>query len=141
MEDAQKASVMVAPPQPEEEKQEPLPVLGRDAFLAADDLKVVLVDVPESKGAIYVRVMTGKARDDFEQRVQDANKNGKLDVRGIRVRLVIDTACDEGGAALFTDADADALNAKSSAALDKIVKAAQRLNGLTDEDVEDLAKN
>jgi hypothetical protein len=50
-------------------------------------------------------------------------------------------AVDDKGNRLFTDADVKALGAKSSRALSRCVRAAQRLNGLTGADLEDLAKN
>jgi len=51
------------------------------------------------------------------------------------------TICDEEGTRLFAAKDMDELGKKSAAALDRIFTVAQRLNGLSGEDVEDLAKN
>jgi hypothetical protein len=48
---------------------------------------------------------------------------------------------DENGERLFQEEDTFPLGGKSAAALDRIFTVAQRLNGLRDEDVEELAKN
>ena len=42
---------------------------------------------------------------------------------------------------MFTEKDVVKLGKKSSAALDRIFSAAQKLNRISDDDVEDLAKN
>jgi hypothetical protein len=51
------------------------------------------------------------------------------------------TIVDEEGNRLFSDADVKLLGQKSAAALDKLFEVAQKLSGLKDEDVEELAKN
>lgn len=109
-------------------------MLTRDAILGADDLKREAVDVPEWGGQVLISVMTGAARDAWEQSI--AGKGGRPDVSNIRARLVAACAVDESGARLFTDADAEALGSKSAAAIERCAKVAQRLNGLTAEDVE-----
>ena len=50
-------------------------------------------------------------------------------------------ACDADGKPLFKRGDVAALNAKASRPLNRIFIAAQQLNGLTDEDVDDIAGN
>ena len=59
----------------------------------------------------------------------------------MRARLVGLTVIDEGGQRLFTDDEVDLLGAKSGAALDRIFAIAQKLNGLSGADVEELTKN
>ena len=116
-------------------------MLDKQAILGADDLPVTTVDVPEWGGQVGVRCMTGAERDEFEQSVSDASKNGKVNIRGLKGRLVGLTLCDEAGARLFTDAEIADLAKKSGAAIDRLFKAAQKLNHLTDDDVEELAGN
>jgi hypothetical protein len=48
---------------------------------------------------------------------------------------------DENGEQLFQHEDTFPLGAKSAAALDRIFQVAQRLNGLREEDVNELAAN
>ena len=59
----------------------------------------------------------------------------------MRARLVGLTVIDETGQRLFTDDEVDLLGAKSGAALDRVFAVAQKLNGLSGADVEELSKN
>ncbi len=117
-------------------------LLDRDAILQAEDLQYEDVYVEEWGGAVRVRTLTGAERDAFEQSiVEQRGKNTKMNLRNIRAKLVALTVVDEDGQRLFSDKDARLLGEKSASALDKIFDVAQRLSGLRDEDVEELAKN
>lgn len=117
-------------------------ILTRDAILQAEDLPRELVEVPEWGGCVYVRALTGAERDAFEASVvEQRGKSTKMNLRNIRAKLVALTIVDEEGTRLFSDADVKLLGQKSAAALDKLFEVAQRLSGLKDEDVEELAKN
>lgn len=117
-------------------------LLTRDAILHAEDLPRELVEVPEWGGSVYVRALTGAERDAFEASVvEQRGKSAKMNLRNIRAKLVALTVVGEDGKRLFSDADANLLGEKSAAALDRVFTVAQRLSGLRDEDVEDLAKN
>ena len=116
-------------------------MLDRDGILACQDLETEAVEVAEWCDTVYVRTMTGKERDHFEQTVADQREGERFDVRGVRALLVALTLCDENGEGLFTADDVDALNAKSAAALDTLFDVSRRLNHLRPEDVEDLAGN
>ncbi|WP_461367541.1 hypothetical protein [Candidatus Darwinibacter acetoxidans] len=117
-------------------------ILTRDAILQAEDLPCELVEVPEWSGSVYVRALTGIERDAFEQSVvEQKGKSTKMNLRNIRAKLVALTAVDEEGKRLFTDDDAALLGKKSAAALDRVFDVAQRLSGLRQEDVEELAGN
>lgn len=116
-------------------------MLSREAILAAQDLKTEDVSVPEWGGVVRVAVMTGTARDAWEQSLVPASKGEAPNVANIRARLVAACAVDESGARLFTDTDAVALGAKSAAALERVAKACQRLNGLTAEEAETARGN
>ena len=117
-------------------------LLSRDAILEAKDLQHEDVYVEEWGGAVRVRSLTGTERDAFEASVvEQRGKNTKMNLRNIRAKLVALTVVDDEGNRLFSDADAKLLGQKSASALDKIFEVAQRLSGLRDEDVEELAKN
>ena len=119
-------------------KHEANGVLSRDSILACDDAKLERVEMPEWGGAVCVRTLTGAERDVFEKR---AMSDGKVAVDQLRAVLVVMTAADAKGAALFTMADIVAVNGKSAAALDRIFTVALRLNGMSAAEVEELAKN
>jgi len=116
-------------------------ILSRDDILKAEDIKVELVEVPEWGGSVHVKGMTGAERDQFESSiVQQRGKNHSVNMVNIRAKLASQTICDESGKRLFTDADVKALGAKSAVALQRVFDIAQRLSGITSEDVDELAK-
>jgi hypothetical protein len=113
-------------------------ILTRDQILAKDDLKRKKVHVPQWGGDVYVRIMTAAERDSFEQKYFLSEKP---DLVGIRAQLAATCIVDEQGNNLFTDADLDQLKKKSAAAVEVVFKAAESLNALSTESVEELEKN
>ena len=117
-------------------------LLSKTAILTAQDLQTEDVEVPEWGGAVRVRSFTGRERDAFEaSMVRGEGRDRKVDLTNMRARLVGLTVIDETGQRLFTDEEVDLLGAKSGAALDRVFAVAQKLNGLSGTDVEELAKN
>jgi hypothetical protein len=117
-------------------------LLTRDAILQAQDLPKELVSVPEWNGEVYVRALTGSERDAFEQSiVEQKGKSSKMNLRNLRAKLVALTVVDEVGERMFSDRDAELLGQKSAVALNRIFEVAQRLSGLSQEDVGELTKN
>ena len=117
-------------------------LLSKTAILAAQDLQTEDVEVPEWGGAVRVRSFTGRERDAFESSmVRGDGRDRKVDLTNMRARLVGLTVIDETGQRLFTDEEVDLLGAKSGAALDRVFAIAQKLNGLSGSDVEELTKN
>jgi hypothetical protein len=110
-------------------------LLTREAILQADDLLKELVPTPEWErdGYVYVRVMTGIDRETFETHLRDQGT--------IRAWTAVLTVCDAEGQLLFTHEDLAALCQRSFLPLDRIFEVARRLNALTAEEVEALAKN
>lgn len=122
-----------------------MPLLGKAAILAANDLKFEDVEVPEWGGTVRIRVMSGLERDAWEASFLTAalaGKGGGLagSMQNVRARLVAQTAVDEAGERLFSDADMTDLGKKSAAALDRVFAVAQRMNGLNERDIEELGK-
>jgi hypothetical protein len=113
-------------------------ILSREAILKSVDLKTEVVQVPEWGGEIIISTMTGSARDSWEQSLI---KGKETNMDNIRARLVAATAVDESGNRLFNDKDVDSLGKKSAAALDRCVKVAQRLNRLTETELQEATKN
>jgi hypothetical protein len=116
--------------------------LNRDQILESADLRTEIVSVPEWGGDVIVSGMTGAARDAWEQSLLLKTGNStSVNMENMRARLVVATVVDESGNRIFTAADIAALGAKSGAALDRVCKVAQRLNGLTDQELEDIKGN
>lgn len=117
-------------------------LLSKTSILCADDLQTEDVPVPEWFGSVRVRSLNGRERDAFEaSMVRGEGKNRRVDLTNMRARLVGLTVIDESGQRLFTDDEVDLLGAKSGAALDRVFAVAQKLNGLSSTDVDELTKN
>jgi len=117
-------------------------ILTREQILQADDLRRELVAVPEWGGQVYVRSLTGTERDQFEASFITVNgMDTQLKLENIRAQLVSMTAVDDDGKRLFSAADVQALASKNAAALQRLFETAQKLSGLSKEDVKELAKN
>lgn len=120
-----------------------MPILSKDnkgAILGAAHLKTESVDVPEwGEGvSVIVSEMSGLARDAFY-----AKKEAKKDmpISESQAALLVATVVDESGAPVLDEADIESLRAQSTAALDRIVAVAVRINGLQANAADDAAKN
>lgn len=114
-------------------------VLNRDAILESNDLISEEVQVPEWGGSVFVREMSGADRDAWEASL--INDKGKTNLENIRARMVSFCVVDEHGNRLFSDKDVDLLGKKSGKALDRITSVAQRLNKLTDKELQEVKKS
>lgn len=114
-------------------------LLTREQILEANDSQTATVDVPEWGGEVIVSTMSGFARDQFEGSL--IGKNGGTNMQNIRAKLAAATVVDTDGSLVFTEKDVIALGKKSAPALDRIFEASQKLNRITDVDVEELAGN
>lgn len=108
--------------------------LSKQSIFAAFDIKVEPVEVPEWGGTLYVRTFSGKQRDAIDKFIASAcDAQGKLrDPSGLRVQVVLASACNSKGELLFVPEDAASLGDKSAAAIERIFNAAQALNGMGD---------
>ena len=114
-------------------------MLTKDDILNAADQKIEIVSVPEWGGDVTIAIMSGFARDRFEGSLLGAN--GGTNMANIRAKLVAASIVDGSGELVFSDSDISKLGKKSSIALDRIFSAAQKINKISDVDVDELAKN
>jgi ABC-type ATPase involved in cell division len=122
--------------------------LSRNLLLAKEELEKVKVDLGKGE-FVYVRQMTGRERDNFEQSLIKEKKDTKGNVVSydralgdFRAKLAVVTVCDEAGKGLFLPDDYSLLSQNMSAKrLELIVNAAQKLNAISEEDKEALVKN
>ena len=121
-------------------------VLTRDAIRAVDARKIESVEVPEWGGSLFVRGLSGSDRDAFEMAMieQKKGKRQEINLRNLRAKLVVRAVVDSDDPAtakpLFSPEDVDWLGKKSAAALQRVYAVAQRLSGLSNEDVEELTE-
>lgn len=100
----------------------------------------VPVEVPELGGTIYVAKMSARDRDDFEYMVT-GGKVGGVNMRNIRARFLTLVCVNEDGSKMFEEADAEWLGDLDTDAVQSIVDAGFRLNGIGDNALEDATKN
>lgn len=113
--------------------------LTRESILAKQDVVTDRVDVPEWGGHLFVKAMTGKERDLFEESlIVGRGKNREVNLRNMRAKLISRTAVNSRGEKLFTPTDVEVLGDKSAAALQRVFSKAQDLAGLGDDDVDEL---
>jgi hypothetical protein len=118
-------------------------LLSKDEIFSADDRRFEIVKVPEWGGEVRVRSLTGRERDEFESTTYNT-KGGKVkeNFDNFRARLIAKCVVDEDGKLVFTNrAEIAMLGNKSAAALQRIFNKCQELNGLTNEDVEELTED
>ena len=106
----------------------------RDTILAADDLSLHELHVPEWGATVWIATMTTGERERFEARhIVDK-------VHWARERLIVATVCDENRSFLFTENDIEALSKKNAKACDRIFEASLRVNAMMAEDIAELKK-
>jgi hypothetical protein len=110
--------------------------LSRDQILSANDIVREEVSVPEWGGSVFVSVMSGVERDQWEREIQSLGREKFLD--NLRARLAAHTIIDESGQRIFTKDDIDQLGRKSYLALQRVCDVAERLNRLSPAAMEDL---
>ena len=114
----------------------------RQAILETDDIQQEPV---EAWGlTLTVRGLTGAQRDEWEGSIIRMSPDGRKvtpNMRNFRAKLIAMCLVDAQGKRVFSDADVEALGKKSGQELSRIYKVAQRLSGMSDEDVEGLVKN
>jgi hypothetical protein len=123
-------------------------LLGRKELLTKATPKIEKVDLGNDD-FVYVKQMTGRERDNFEQSLLKKNKDSKGLVVSVeqatedfRAKLAVVTVCNAEGKLEFAPNDYAMLSQNMLAdQLEKIVNVAQRLNAITQEDKEAIVKN
>ena len=122
--------------------------LSKDDIWKADDRPVRDVEVPEWDGVVRVRALSGGQRDEYESSLRETIINPKTGVGTMvantlnaRAKLASLSIVDGDGNQMFSELEVARLGLKSAPALDRVVKAATELSGLTETAVEDAAGN
>jgi|SRR5205807_2586487 len=118
-------------------------MLQREQILSTKGrLKRATVAVPEWGGDVLVQELSAADRDAFEAScVTRKGKSVEANLVNLRAKLVVRAVVADDGTRIFADADADAVGQLSGAAINRLFEVAQRLTGLTDQDVEELVGN
>jgi hypothetical protein len=106
-------------------------------ILAADDLGLKQIAVPEWGGDVFVRVMSVGERDAYEKMWMGKKDAG---VDNFRTEYLARVLCDEKGKLLFTRDQIDGLSQKSGAVMGRLFDEALKHNKMSSEDVAELGK-
>ena len=123
--------------------------LTSDDVANADDLNFEDVMVPEwakgKRAKLRVKSLTGTERDRFESSILTADGKGNrvVTTEQMRAKLVVmavvhPPGTPKAGERLWGDLDVNWISEKNAAALDRVFTAAQKLAGLSDDDVDEL---
>ncbi len=119
--------------------------LSREETLAADDIETRDLYTPEWGGWMRIRTLTAYEKDELEVGMVLATTNGQVGkgkrIDNIRARFVAAAAIDQKDEKLYSDSDVAALGKKSAPALSRIFAAVKEMNGISDDDVEEMEKN
>jgi hypothetical protein len=112
-----------------------------DSIIDAGKRKTVEFEVPEWSGSILLRELSGRERDHFEASMIERRGNSvKQNLENLRARLISLCIVNEQGELLFNKADLNRLGNMPAAGLDRVFDKCQKMNGLTQEDVEELSE-
>lgn len=121
-----------------------MPALNKEQILAAQDIKIEKVNVPEwGEGAyVNVRSLSGLERDAFEAGlVSFINGVAVPHIQQYRSRLCAIAICDDEGKRVFTDREIAEIGKKNGVVLDRIADAASRLSGLDKDAIQKAAED
>ena len=123
-------------------------LLDRNSLLKKEEVQIEKVDLGNGE-YVFVRQMSGREKDSFEQSLLKEIKDKDGNVTGYdrtmidyRAKVAVITLCDENGVALLKPDDYEMLSVNMSGRrLCKIADAAQKLNAIDEESKEKLVKN
>jgi hypothetical protein len=107
----------------------------RNRILAANDIKVEKIAVPEWGGDYFIRVISGSDRDAFEDSYADKK------MKSFRVRFLVLALCDKDGERIFSNDDVSELSKKSAIVINRVFEAAWKSNAFTQEAVDALGED
>jgi len=118
---------------------EDMKVLTRDDILSgsAEEVKIEKVWVPEWNGYVYVKEMTARELEEFEEAIAGDRRGEGL----VRAALVAASVVDEKGKRLFSQDDVAELANRKGKALSRIFIVSQRLNSMGEEAERNFIEN
>lgn len=90
---------------------------------------------------VWVRGMSGKARDAFEASLTKGPRGQRRNVENFRARLAGLCLINEDGSVMYSADQIEQLGNIRSDVLTKIVEVAQRLSGISEKDADELGKS
>jgi hypothetical protein len=116
--------------------------LSRDEFFKRRrPLPKVKVPVPElgEDAEVWVTKFTSRMRNRFEEIATGGKVGGSVNLKNVSAKVVALSCVDDDGKALFTEADEERIGEFDADAVQRIVDAVFKLNGLGANPVEEAA--
>jgi hypothetical protein len=116
-------------------------LVDKAALLAATNLPRETVYCKVLGGDVIIQGMSGVQRDEWEGSLIKQRKNQRrLDTRNSRASLLARCIVTEDGSRMFSDEEAELLGKVRVDILQPLFDVAQRLSGVSDEDLDELGK-
>lgn len=114
-------------------------LLTREQFFdaAKNDIKTEKFFVAPLKGSVRIQSISATDKDLFEQ----TSRRGDGNIENLRAWLVAMSVVDEKGELIFHLEDVEKIGKLSSSTIDIIVERVQKLNKITDAELEEAVKN
>jgi hypothetical protein len=120
----------------------PAALLTAASILDIDDTRIEELYIPEWNGTVFLKSWSGNKRAQFENAVLQYRGNDvRVNTKQARQWAAVLSLCDKEGSLLFKTTQVKELDKKSSAALERIFKRVQAINGLDVEVQEELQGN
>lgn len=111
--------------------------MNKEQFFAAIAAEVKEVEVKELNSVVKLRVLTGRARDEFHTLLSAGDKSASR----FEAALVAATLVDDTGALTLTSDDVEALRDQNGVAVAAVAKAAMQVNKIGTDAEAEAAKN
>lgn len=114
----------------------------REGILAYKSKAGVIHKVEAFGGVIYFKEWTSTERDKFEGGlIVGKGKAQRVSTENIRAKMFIRSVCDITGKLIFDDSDLNDIGSLPAAEVEKVYAEIQKVNSVSDEDVDELARN
>jgi hypothetical protein len=126
-----------------------MPVFTRESLRKAPVRTYAEISVPEwapehdpepESWRIRLRSLTGRERDRFEASTAPKGQRQKQNLDNFRARLVVLCIVGEDNEPIFNNGDVKMVGEMNSAGLSRVFNKCNEMNGLTEEDVEELTE-
>lgn len=111
--------------------------MDKEQLFAALEAEVKAIEVKAVNAVLYFKVLTGKARDEFQALISSGDKSASH----FEAAIVAATVVDAGGVPTFSSDDVATLRDKSAGAVSEIAKVALQVNKIGADAEEAAVKN
>lgn len=116
--------------------------VSREGILAFRSKAGSVHKVTAFGGVVYFKEWTSEERDNFESSlIVGRGKAQRVSTANIRAKMFVRSVSDKDGKLIFSDEDAKEIGKLPAPEVEKVYAEIQKVNSVSDEDVEELAGN